>query len=123
MWGWFVLAVAAVAGSVAYLIRVRKETRCAARAHVRAADPATGARLSARAQHLSSSSVPLSVKVDVCLGWAVALFVVALVPLDVVVVRCGARRPQLSQRPCCTLPALTACRHTRPCTLRASRRR
>jgi hypothetical protein len=36
---------------------------------------------------LSSSSVPLSVKVDVCLGWAVALFVVALVPLDVVVVR------------------------------------
>lgn len=42
-------------------------------------------------QRLSASSVPLSAKVHVCLGWAVALFVVVLVPLDVVVVRARLR--------------------------------
>jgi hypothetical protein len=50
--------------------------------------------------------VPLSVKVDVCLGWAVALFVVALVPLDVVVVRACAASRALGGRPASRAPRL-----------------
>ncbi len=44
------------------------------------------------AQRFCAATVTLDTKIVVCLGWAVSLFVLALVPLDVVVVRLARKR-------------------------------
>ena len=84
MWAWFCFALALVIASVVYLIRVRSPRF--ERTRGRQAGNLSGAA-TPPPQRLSASTVTLATKVVVCLGWGVSLFVLALVPLDVVVVR------------------------------------
>ena len=92
MWGWFGIALPSVIVCVTLIVRVRSARRAATSAsrlatarHVEGASAESAAtRLS---QNLSAPSVTHFVKADVGFGWGVALFVVALVPADVVLVR------------------------------------